>query len=210
MSFHDSLFPLDIAYNSEGGPQRRTEIITLQSGFEERNSPWAGSRRSYNAGYGVKSLKDIETVIAFFEARHGRLYSFRFRDPFDHKSCSIGQKISGMDQVIGVGDGLQFNFQLKKIYSDGYGTYEREIRKPELSSLIITIDEVIQNLKTDYEIDSQSGLIHFTNPPELGARIQAGYIFDTIVRFDTDQLQISLSDFQAGDIPNIPLIEVLS
>ena len=65
MSFHEILFPVSIALNSEGGPTRRTDIVALVSGHEERNSPWAGSRRAFNAGYGVKSIADIEDVIAF-------------------------------------------------------------------------------------------------------------------------------------------------
>ena len=90
-NFHEVLFPLDISLNAEGGPTRRTDIVTLVSGREERNSPWVGSRRRYNAGYGVKAMRDIDAVIAFFEARHGRLYGFRFRDPFDHASAPSGE-----------------------------------------------------------------------------------------------------------------------
>lgn len=210
MSFHDSLFPADIALNSEGGPERRTSIVTLESGFEERNSAWAGSRRRFNAGYGVKSLKDIESIIAFFEARHGRLYSFRFRDPFDHKSCSVTQTVSSSDQEIGIGDGVSREFQLTKIYSEGEEAYVRPIRKPVADSVIVEIDDIIQTQDTDYELDVSNGLISFAQAPANGAFIRAGFLFDVPVRFEQDQLQISLAAFKAGDIPNIPLLEVLS
>ena len=76
MSFHEVRFPVGVSYGSSGGPERRTEIATLGSGFEERNSPWTHSRRRYDAGYGVRDLNDLHAVIAFFEARHGRLYGF--------------------------------------------------------------------------------------------------------------------------------------
>jgi hypothetical protein len=72
MAFHDLRFPTAIAFHSTGGPERKTEIVTLGSGFEERNAVWANSRRRYDAGYGVKTLADIHAVIAFFEARNGR------------------------------------------------------------------------------------------------------------------------------------------
>src|SRR5215467_10958177 len=76
LMFHDVRFPTAIALHSTGGPERRTEIVTLGSGFEERNAVWANSRRRYDAGYGVKTLDDLHAVIAFFEARLGRLHGF--------------------------------------------------------------------------------------------------------------------------------------
>ena len=41
-----------MSIGASGGPERRTEIVVLGSGHEERNSRWADSKRSYNAGYG--------------------------------------------------------------------------------------------------------------------------------------------------------------
>jgi uncharacterized protein (TIGR02217 family) len=38
--------------------------------------------------------------------------------------------------------------------------------------------------------------------------VTAGFQFDVPVRFDTDQISINLSHFAAGEIPDIPLIEV--
>ena len=66
--FHEILFPLDIALRSAGGPQRRTDIVALGSGREERNARWAHSRRRYDAGYGVKTLDSLSEAVAFFEA----------------------------------------------------------------------------------------------------------------------------------------------
>ena len=43
--FHEVRFPLDVSLGSRGGPVRRTDIVTLSSGREHRNSRWAGSRR---------------------------------------------------------------------------------------------------------------------------------------------------------------------
>ena len=88
--FHEVRFPTAIAFGASGGPERRTEIVTLGSGHEERNTRWADSRRRYNAGYGIRSLDDLHAVIAFFEERRGRLYGFRWRDRVDCKSCAPG------------------------------------------------------------------------------------------------------------------------
>lgn len=209
MSFHEVLFPVDIALNSEGGPTRKTDIVALVSGHEERNSPWSGSRRSFNAGYGVKSIADIEDVIAFFEARHGRLYGFRFRDPFDFKSCRMAETPAPDDQTIGAGDGSETDFQLLKRYASGAAAYARPIRKPVLGSVRVAVDSVEQSEGVDFTFDETRGVVSFASPPAAAAEVTAGFLFDTPVRFDTDELRINLAAFQAGDIPSIPLIEVL-
>jgi len=64
--FHDVRFPTDIARGAKGGPERRTEIATLGSGFEERNAVWAHSRRRWDAGLGVRTLAQLAAVVAFF------------------------------------------------------------------------------------------------------------------------------------------------
>lgn len=223
--FHDDLFPLDIALGAEGGPVRRTDIVTLVSGREERNATRARSRRRYNAGYGIKSLADMDRLIAFFEARHGRLYAFRFRDPFDHQSCAIGKAPSGDDQVIGQGDGSTRTFALVKRYESGGGAYVRAITRPVAGSVIVHVDgapvDATLDATPEASTDAQGsgntsepgrspGAVTLATPPANGAVITAGFVFDTPVRFDTDDLQLTMSGFEAGLAPSIPLIEVLS
>jgi uncharacterized protein (TIGR02217 family) len=151
VSFHEVRFPTNISRGAQGGPERRTDVVVLGSGFEERNSRWAASRRSYNAGYGVTSLDALYEVIAFFEERRGRFHGFRWRDHVDWKSGAPGAATTALDQAIGIGDGEARVFQLRKTY---------------------------------------------------------GAEFDVPVRFDTDKLDINLSGFASGAIPNIPVVEV--
>ncbi len=119
-AFHDILFPLDIALKSAGGPERRTDIVTLGSGREQRNARWADSRRRYDAGYGVKTLSALQAVVAFFEERRGQLHGFRWRDRLDHASSAPGVAVSPFDQPIGTGDGTTSTFQLAKTYGAGF------------------------------------------------------------------------------------------
>jgi uncharacterized protein (TIGR02217 family) len=79
MAFHEVRFPAGISLGATGGPERWTEIVVLGSGAEERNSRWADSKRSYNAGYGIKRVDDLDAVIEFFEERRGRLHGFRWK-----------------------------------------------------------------------------------------------------------------------------------
>ena len=209
-SFHEERFPLGIAFRSSGGPQRRTEIITLGSGHEQRNARWQNSRRRYDAGYGVKNLDDLYAIIAFFEERRGSLYGFRFRDPLDWKSCSPQQTPAMDDQTIATGDGVTTSFSLVKTYGSSSAAYTRSIIKPVTDTVLIAVDGVLQSESTGYTIDHDTGVIDFQPGfvPASGATITAGYEFDVPVRFDTDQLTINLAAFEAGDIPSIPLIEI--
>ena len=103
-AFHEVLFPLDIALKSAGGPERRTEVVTLGSGREERYARWAHSRRRYDAGYGVRTFDALSAVVAFFEEWRGRLYGFRWRDRLDYSSAASGPP-APFDQPLGSGDG---------------------------------------------------------------------------------------------------------
>ena len=209
MTFHEVRFPVDVSLASEGGPTRRTDIVSLASGREERNSPWAGSRRRYDAGYGVKSLAQLEAVIAFFEARRGRLYGFRWRDPFDWKSCSIAGAPAATDQAVETGDGAETDFPLTKTYASGGESWIRTISKPVAGTVLVAVDGTPLTADVDYTVDTETGWITFDTAPADGAAITAGYEFDTPVRFDADELRLSLAAFRAGEIPSIPLIEIL-
>ncbi|HEX4535227.1 MAG TPA: DUF2460 domain-containing protein [Rhizomicrobium sp.] len=206
MTFHDIRFPTAISFHSSGGPTRKTEIVTLGSGFEERNAVWANSRRSYDVGYGVKTLDDLHAAIAFFEARMGRLYGFRLKDFADFKSCAPGQAVSPTDQRIATGDGTTTIFPLSKIYSSGAGSWTRAIAKPVHGTARIALNETEQT--TGFSVNANTGIVTFDTAPDNGVAINAGYEFDVPVRFDTDQLAINLSNFQAGEIPSIPIVEI--
>jgi uncharacterized protein (TIGR02217 family) len=203
--FHDIRFPTSIAFHSSGGPERRTEIVTLGSGFEERNGVWANSRRRYDVGYGVKSLDDIHAVVAFFEARGGRLYGFRFKDFTDFKSCAPAAVVSALDQPLGTGDGAARAFQLVKVYPSGPASWTRAIKKPVSATVRVAVAGVEQ---TAFTVDGAAGLVTFATPPPASAAITAGFEFDVPVRFDTDCLAVNLANFRAGEIPSIPIVEI--
>ncbi len=206
-SFHDVRFPTDISISSSGGPVRSTEIVTLGSGREQRNQRWSQSRRRFDAGFGAKDLVRLQDIVAFYEARRGPLYAFRFKDPLDFKSCSPVAETSGEDQTIGTGDGSQTEFQLIKSYGEEE-PFVRAITKPVEGTVSISINGTAATLGTDFELNYLTGLMTILTPPNSGDLITAGFEFDVPVRFEADELNINLAAFTAGDIPNIPLIEV--
>lgn len=206
--FHEVRFPLRVALGTSGGPVRRTDIVSLSNGRENRNRRWQDARRRYDAGSGVRSVEDLYAVLAFFEARAGQFFGFRFHDPVDHKSCAPGATASAADQRIGTGDGVTASFQLVKRYADAGGETVRIIAKPVAGTVAVSIGGSTVPAG-DYTVDHATGLVTF-KPGKIPASgiIRAGYQFDVPVRFDTDRIDIDLSQFDAGRIPSIPLVEI--
>ena len=209
-AFHEVLFPLDVALRSAGGPQRRTDVVVLGSGAEERNARWAHSRRRYDAGYGVKTYEALSDVIAFFEERRGRLYGFRWRDRLDHSSAAPDNAVGPTDQLIGVGDGTTSIFVLNKTYGSAYSPYQRPIAKPVAGSVRVAVAGAEVGEGIAFTVDTTAGLVAFLpgHIPASGQAVTAGFLFDVPVRFDTDYLEVDLSAFAAGAIPKIPLVEI--
>ena len=208
MNFHEILFPAALSFGSSGGPERRTEVITLASGFEERNTTWAHSRRSYDAGIGLRSADDIHDVIAFFEARLGKLFGFRWKDWADHRSGGPSQPVTPLDQPLGVGDGAATEFTLSKRYLSGPASYSRPITKPVGGTVVIAADGATLTEGEDFSVDDGAGVISFSAAPQAGVSLTAGFEFHVPVRFDTDRIEVNLAAFEAGEIPSIPIIEV--
>lgn len=209
--FHDAIFPLSVSFGATGGPERRSEIVSLTSGREKRNTRLAHSRHHYDAGTGVKSLDDLHDVLAFFEARRGSLHAFRFRDPFDMKSCRPSDTPTPLDQVLGTGDGTRTRFALVKSYGSGGDAYQRRIARPLVASLRVAVAGVECFSPADFSFDIATGEVVFapSAKPGTGAAVTAGFEFHVPVRFDVERLSLSLTAFKAGQIPSIPLVEVL-
>ena len=210
IGFHEVRFPLAIGFGASGGPERRTDIVLLASGHEERNARWADSRRRYNAGTGVRSLRDLHTLLAFFEERRGRLYGFRWRDRAVWKSCKPDEEPGPADQPIGIGDGQSAAFGLTRRYGGAFEPYSRPIAKPVAETVRVAVNGVECAAGQHFSVDAATGLVTFLpgHVPAQGAAVTAGFAFDVPVRFDTDRLDINLAAFEAGEVPAIPIVEI--
>jgi len=206
MAFHEVRFPDNISRGARGGPERRTQIVELASGAEERNASWANSRRRYDVAYGIRRADDLAAVVAFFEARNGRLHGFRFKDWGDHKSCLPSGTPAPNDQPIGTGDGATTAFQLVKRYASGAQSWTRTITKPVAGTVSVALDGAEQ--LGGWTVDTTTGLVTFDSSPAAGVVISAGFAFDLPVRFDTDALDVTLDLERLGSITSIPLLEL--
>lgn len=204
--FHEIRFPDDISRGARGGPERRTTIIELASGDEERNAAWANSRRRYDVSYGIRRADDLAKVVAFFEARNGRLHGFRFKDWSDYRSCLPSRIPAATDQLIGTGDGTTTTFQLVKRYASGAQSWTRAITRPVAGSVTVALNGATQ--PGGWSVDPATGVVSFAAAPGDGIAITAGFEFDVPVRFDSDALDVTLDIERLGSIASIPLLEI--
>jgi uncharacterized protein (TIGR02217 family) len=205
--FHEARLPARLAFGCTGGIERRTEIVTLASGFERRTSPWTQGRRRYLIATAVRPLDEAAELVSFFEARGGRLAGFRFRDPTDFKSCLPSAQPTASDQALGTGDGARKVFQLAKTYGTGPEAVVRPIAKPVAGTVKVAVAGVALAAGA-FAVDATTGLVTLTTAPAAGAAVTAGFEFDTPVRFDLDRLDVTLEGFAAARVAACALVEV--
>jgi uncharacterized protein (TIGR02217 family) len=204
-AFDDVQFPLSLGRGASVTPGFSTAIVTTASGHEQRNADWASGRLRFDAGPGVRSEADLQTLIAFFRARRGAARGFRFRDPYDFSSRSIAGAVTAGDQLLGVGDGVRTEFPLIKRYGAEGDAELRRITRPVMGSVLVSLGGM---LSVSGWVLLDGGVVSFTTPPGAGVQVRAGFQFDVPVRFAEDSLEIDAALFAAGDAPSVPLIEV--
>lgn len=210
--FHDVRLSDDVEQGAKGGPSFKTTILGALSGREQRNLEWQYARHQWNIGYGIADRDRYMEVVAFFYARRGRGYAFRFKDWTDYTS-GTGFTLEGGDLednrvLIAVGDGAEDEFQLYKFYEDTAATYIRKITRPIGATVRIWLDGVEQTVTTDFVVDADTGLVTFNSPPGDSVEIEAYFEFDVPVRFDIDHLDVEVTWWNAAAVPDIQIIEV--
>jgi uncharacterized protein (TIGR02217 family) len=217
LAFINQQFPCGVSIGSISTIERRTDVVVTSNGFEERNSKWANSRKSFDASYGIKTLDLLGQVISLFEEARGRLHTFRYRDFADYKSClpSIKQ-VQATDQILGLGDGNTYWYRLRKSYGTGQNVWWRYVTKPVSGSILVAVNGVMlpRGPSGDggdyYVVDEVNGFIGFYDgvQPGAGVVLTAGFEYDLETRFNTDRLAVSVQAVLNGTINNIPLVEV--
>lgn len=195
--FAEVQFPPDISYGSSGGPEYTTDIVISTSGHEQRNVNWSQARLRYNVAKGVKTKDQLSALIAFFRARKGRAFGFRFKDWSDYAASN---------EVIGTGNGTQTQFQLVKRYISGGVQETRLISKPVAGTVNVYRNSVLQT--SGVSVNHATGVVTFSSAPAFGSTITASFEFDVPVRFDTDRLAATMDSVATHSWDDIPLIEV--
>lgn len=196
-AFHEVQFPPKVAYGASGGAEFNTSITTTFAGFEQRNVNWLKSRGRWDVSTGLKTKADMDVVQAFFRARYGKAYGFRFKDWSDYQA---------LGQTLGTGNGTQTAFQLAKTYTSGAWSYSREISKPVSGTVKIYLNSVLQG--SGFSADHTTGLVTFTVAPGAGVIVSSDFDFDVPVRFDTDALLVRADGPGIFVWDAIPIVEI--
>ena len=199
-AFDDVIYPLALGRDTQASPEFSTSVAVTASGHERRNALWSDARMRYDVGPGIRSQKELATLVSFFRARFGPARGFRLRDPFDFSS-NEGDGEPGMaDEALGIGDGITASFQLAR----HYGEQVRPITRPVEGSIMVSLDGQAASGWSH----AGKGEIRFDAPPAPGTVLRAGFLFDVPVRFAEDRLDISGATFAAGEAPSVPLVEI--
>jgi uncharacterized protein (TIGR02217 family) len=196
-AFHEVQFPPAISYGASGGPGYLTTVVATASGHEHRNSNWAAARGKWDVASGLRDREHVAELIAFFRARRGRAHGFRFKDWTDYQ---------GVAQVIGTGNGSLKIFQLVKNYSSGGVVESRTIAKPVANTVKLYRNGVL--VTSGVSADTTTGVVTFTTAPGAGVIVTADYEFDVPVRFDTDQMSVTIETYNLGTWAQVPIIEI--
>lgn len=202
MSFHEVRFPEDISYGAVGGPKFKTTVLELSSGHEKRNINWSEAKAEYDVSHGLRRLADIRTILAFFYARYGRAYGFRFKDWVDYELDR---------QTIGTGTGAQAQFQITKTYTSGSYSYVRQVKKIVADTVRAWVNDVELEEGPgagQFQVNYNTGVVVFGTNPAMGHVVEVQCEFDVPVRFDTDISNMTYEMFQTVGWNSILLVEV--
>jgi uncharacterized protein (TIGR02217 family) len=174
-------------------------VVATSAGHEKRNVNWAEARGRWDVASGLKKQAQIDELIAFFRARSGKAYGFRFKDWTDYKATG---------QLLGTGDDAQTQFQLVKRYPSGSVIEVRTIAKPVAGTVQLYLDGAPQ--ASGWSVDTTTGLVTFGTAPALGVEVTADFAFDVPVRFDTDRMAVTIETYQLHNWQQIPIVELRS
>lgn len=201
-SFHNVIWTPALSFGSVSGVQYNTDVVTMNSGFERRNSRWHSGYRRFDLRIGPIRLQEMARIKSFFEARHGRLHGFWFRDWIDNHTGDT--EPSPNDEILTPADESRKYFKLFKTNAAG----AKRIVRPELKGFRLAIDGVEKQEGRDYTVNIQNGAVYLAQPLGLTEQLTAGFWFYIPVRFDTDFLAIELVSFETAKIASLPLVEL--
>ncbi len=181
-------------YGWDGGPTFSTSIEVLQNGDEDRNADWAEARHAYGAPFLNITKEAYRSLKTMFFATRGMLHAFRLVDELDHEA---------VDEIFGIGDGVEAIFQLRKISLVDGAEYSRNVYALPVAP-VITVNGVPT---VDFEVNLRTGQVMFDTPPAPTAVLRWTGNFDVWVRFATDSLRFSLDNPNATN-GMVELIEV--
>jgi uncharacterized protein (TIGR02217 family) len=172
------------------GKRRREGTVPRKINWPEASGWW-------NVASGLKKQAQLDEMIAFFRARRGKAYGFRFKDWTDYRATG---------QPLGTGDDAQTQFQLVKQYPSGSVIEVRTVTKPVAGTVKLYLDGIEQ--VAGWFVDTTTGLVTFGTAPASGVAVTADFEFDAPARFDTDHMAVTIETYRLHSWQQIPIVEV--
>lgn len=194
MRFVDEYLPDCVpGYPAVSSPRWSTDLSQVDSGSERANQRWAHPLHRFTIPEAVRDMSIFNAVRDQWLVMRGPFHTWPWRDPLDFASVELLRPtavptISNLDQPLGVGDGVERNFQLMKRYAVGAQTYSRLIQVPIVSSVIVkaTLAGDPGYVTPTFSVGRPGGVVTFDTAPAANAVLTAGFLFDVPVRFESD------------------------
>lgn len=216
MTFYNVVVPGSVSQGTEAAPVSLVDIARGPSGKEQRRKRRSRILRRFNIAKNIRSVNDVYDILSLFEVMEGPLHSFACKNLIDYKSGKPADDVTALDALIGVGDGTNAVFQLKKQFKVTKAdstvlAIDRNIYLPVQGTVLIAVDGVAKAETTDWVLNYETGVVTFVvgHEPGDGLDVTAGFQFNERVRFDTNDLSQVMEFFRVGSVPSIPLIEVI-
>lgn len=227
MAIHNgAIFPDRLEYGYAGGPAFKTTVNSDFAGNEQRNQDWAQARHRFDVGNALKTKTTYDSLKAFFMARRGRLFGFRFKDWLDFTALDqplvrldgLGFPVKdGSGNLVSTGDGAATQFQMYRLYDSSSKKFFREITRPrdpaqievgqEKQSFRVRINSVVQTEGVAYTVNRSTGRVSFTSPPGNGLSVDWSGEFDVPARFEADSFPAEIEKFDYHNA-NFELVEI--
>lgn len=213
--FHEVRFPEEISWGVTGGPRFKTDIVTFDSGKEQRNEKWQISRGKWDAATGLKTQEELDILLDFFRGRRGSAYGFRYKDHTDFRleqeplqnsadDTFVGDNTTTLFRVVAQYEPAGPNPEIRRIFKLRGGAGDPLV----LLTKEVRVNGVPQTEGVDFTIDYNTGEVTFTVAPGVGIAADITIEFDVPARFDTDEMRVSLDDFDAHSWGQIPIVEL--
>lgn len=206
-----------VGYPVEVGPLFSTQLVSVDSGAEQANRRWQDPIRQISIPDGVRDHATFEDLKAHWLIMGGPAQTWPWRDPTDFGSVELVAinevpTVAFGDQPLGTGDGLTTQFQLKKRYTVGAQTYDRDIKFPIVSTVAVGMDGApIASFSpaTTVTVSRPGGIVTFSIAPPVGVVLTAGFLFDIQVRYESDDtFKGIMRTLAVSGFADIPLVEV--
>jgi uncharacterized protein (TIGR02217 family) len=196
-----AIFPPRVSYGFRGVPGYLTGIQETTTGHENRNAKRSAPRWRFEADKELLSEADYIEARNFFLAVSGAASGFLFKNWADYKSDG--------EQTLGTGDGAETEFQLVYTASSPLTSKTRTITKPAAGTVTVYLDGVEVD-SADYTVSTTTGVITFDVAPGNGVEVTAEFEFYYPVRFQDDELAISITHrADRFNLEGLTFIEVL-